>query len=46
VIPEALREIGRMVVDVLEQLLTGRRRLRLQRARSEMVARLRLNTAL
>ena len=39
-IPEALLEIGRMVVDDLEQLLTGGTRLRMQYATEAMVAHL------
>jgi phosphoglycerate dehydrogenase-like enzyme len=39
-IPEALHEIGRMVVDDLEELLRGGTALRMQYATDEMVARL------
>ena len=39
-IPEALLEIGRMVVDDLEELLRGGTALRMQYATDEMVARL------
>jgi phosphoglycerate dehydrogenase-like enzyme len=39
-IPEALREIGRMVVDDLEALLAGRQPTRMQYATPEMVRRL------
>jgi phosphoglycerate dehydrogenase-like enzyme len=40
-IPEALLEIGRMVVDDLEALLAGRTPTRMQYATPQLIARLR-----